>query len=278
MPRMNDTRRGELLRARVLEYESAGLGNHRNAAFARDMIARSEIGKSFTAGQRRWATSIIEEPLPIAKDPERHAAILAAAAVEGLKPGSRGVLKDFAIKIFNGWNLSEKQEAFLERLLAEAVNVAEHGPWCPSEDQVAKIRHCVQLAKRYDDNYLYSHGGLHKAITKAILFLKAGATVEMATKYDFDEWCMDKLLKQFKTPLAEIANPKHMPTEMRWAPIRDVIPQSAWQSTYKTTWHLSMVVDAPVVDDKGQVAYPMIVGGTFTNVPSFEIKKRQPKS
>lgn len=272
MPRMNDARRAELLKARLEEYRAVGLENHRNALFATSMVNRAARGKGFTAGQRSWVMNILEQPLPSAKDPERYEAILAAAAVEGLKHSTKNILKDFAIKVFNGWSLSEKQEAFLERLLAEAASTAEHGPWRPSEDEMEKIRLCLELSRRYDDNFYYSHGGLAKAVSKARAFMS-----DADSKVEFDEWCMNRLFKQFKTPLNELANPKHPTGEMRWAPVRTHFAVGHWNRGYKTTWHFSMVVDAPVVDDKGQVAYPMIVDGSFMNVASSNIKKRQPK-
>ena len=277
MPRLNDASRAELLKARVAEYEAAGLGDHRNARFARDMIARAARKKWFSAAQRKWVMSIIEDDLPTPKNAELVARIDEALEVVGLSPRTKEVLNDFRGKAFNGWALSEKQTSFMENLLTEASDIAKRGPWCPTAEEIEKIRLCIDLAKRYDEGYFYSHGGLAKAVAKGRLFLNEGATGEAASKFGFDEWCMNHLFKQFKTPLSELANPKHPAGEMRWAPVRTYFAVGPWNRGFKTTWHFSMVVDAPVVDDKGQVAYPMIVDGSFTNVASSNIKKRQPK-
>jgi len=277
MPRLNDAARAELLKTRVAEYESAGLGDHRNARFARDMISRASRKAGFTAAQRKWVMSIIEDDLPAPKNAELVARIDEALGVVGLNPRAKEILNDFRGKAFNGWALSEKQTSFMENLLAEASETAKTGPWCPAPEEIEKIRLCVDLAKRYDESYFYSHGGLAKAVAKGRLFLNDGATGEAASKFGFDEWCMNHLFKQFKTPLEELANPKHPAGEMRWAPIVEYHQVSTWNGAFKTDWHLSMVVDRPVVNDKGQVAYPMIVAGSFTNIASNDIKKRQPK-
>ncbi len=278
MPRMNDTRRGELLRARLEEYDNAGLAEHRSAKFGKDMLARLARGKGFTTSQRKWVTSIIESGLPEPKDPALVERIDEGLAVDGISVRTQAVLNDFRIKAFNGWYLSERQQAFLENLLSEASEIAENGPWCPSDSEIEKIRLCVQLSNRYDSNYLYSHGGLSKAIAKATHFLDNGASAEAAVKFGFDEWCMERLFKQFKTRLFEVENPKHVAGEMRWAPARTERQANSWQRRYVTDWHYSMVVDSPVIDEKGRVAYPMIVGGELKNVPSEDIKKRRPKS
>ena len=276
MARMNDTRRAQLLTERLAEYEAAGLDGHRSARFARDMISRSARGKGFTASQRKWVMSIIEEPLPTPKDPERHATILAAAAVEGLKPRTRDILKDFAIKVFNGWNLSEKQEAFLEKLLAEAMDTLDNGPWIPTAPQLHDIHLCVQLSARYASVFLSTHPGLTKALLRVDrlkMYTPSMGLVAAMAESGFDEWCMNKLFKQFKTPLAELANPKHPSGEMRYL----VKTVGNHVTGFEKVVHNIIIVDDPVVNDKGEVSYPAIVGGTLENIPSGHIAKRRPR-
>lgn len=272
MARMNDQLRAGLLTERLNEYNTAGLKNHRNARFAGDMIARAARGKGFTAGQRKWVMSIIEEPLPTAKNPERHAAILAAAAVEGLKPRSRDILTDFATKVFNGWSLSEKQEAFLNKLLAEAEETLSNGPWLPTAPQLDDIRLCVQLSARYNSMFLTTHPGLQKALHNAhrmMVHINEGrGLITALAESGLDEWCMNKLFKQFKTPLTELANPKHPSGEMRY---------TVKKSVGIATVYNIIIVDEPVINKQGQISYPAIVDGVLENVPSDRIAKRRPR-
>jgi hypothetical protein len=273
MTRMNDSHRAELLTERLVDYEAAGLKEHRSACFARDMIARAGRGKGFTAGQRKWVMSIIDEPLPAAKNPERYEAIRAAATVEGLKTRTRDILEDFAVKFFNGWDLSEKQEAFLKKLLAEVAETQANGPWVPTAPQLDDIRSCVMLANRYNDFYLQSHPGLSSAIQKGQQLMTYMSEdlglVAALTESVFDEWCMNKLFKQFKTPLTELAQPKHPAGEMRFTVIKrtGVLPVAL----------AIIIVAEPTVNKHGQICYPTIINGALENISSERIAKRMPR-
>ena len=230
MTRMNDSHRAELLTERLVDYEAAGLKEHRSACFARDMIARAGRGKGFTAGQRKWVMSIIDEPLPAAKNPERYEAIRTAATVEGLKTRTRDILEDFAVKFFNGWD-------------------------------------------RYNDFYLQSHPGLSSAIQKGQQLMTYMSEdlglVAALTESVFDEWCMNKLFKQFKTPLTELAQPKHPAGEMRFTVIKrtGVLPVAL----------AIIIVAEPTVNKHGQICYPTIINGALENISSERIAKRMPR-
>lgn len=273
MARMNDTHRAELLTGRLAEYETAGLKEHRSACFARDMIARAGRGKGFTAGQRKWVMSIINEPLPVPKNQARYEVIRAAAAVEGIKTRTRDILEDFAVKFFNGWGLSEKQEAFLEKLLAEVEETRANGPWVPTPPQLDDIRSCAMLSNRYNSFYLQSHPGLSVAIQKAHQFMtyisEGQSLIAALTESAFDEWCMNKLFKQFKTPLTELAQPKHPAGEMRFTlhNVHGALPVAL----------TIIIVAEPTVNKHGQICYPTIINGALENISSERIAKRMPR-
>jgi len=278
MPRMNDPKRAELLLPRIAEYEAAGLSNHKNATFARDMVGRSRRGKSFSPAQRKWVMSIIEQGIPTAADPIRHARILEAAEVPGLKVRSKDALLDFGRRVFNGWSLSAKQEKFLEGLLGEADDCAANGPWVPTPEEASALSTCNRLAARYNIRYLESHPGLYSALQKARSFCKGlsnGHTIITATlESGLDKWSVDKLFKQFKTPFAELASPKHPAGEIRF------FVKSVWNvatQSNDTIAHIALVVDEPVIDNGGQIAYPVIVQGEMKNIPSDRLGKRRPK-
>ena len=255
--------------------EAAGLGTHRNANFARDMVLRVERGRSFTAGQRKWVMSILNEPLPVAADIERYEAIRAAASVEGLKHRTKDVLEDFAIKVFNGWNISEKATVFLNNMIAEADAVRANGPWIPTAPQLDDIRSCVMLSSRYKGFYLQSHPGLSSAIQKGSSLMvhmsEGGSLVKSLTESYFDEWCMNKLLKQFKTSLSELAHPKHPAGEMRYT-------ITHCKQTNQSSAAAIIIVSEPVIDEHGQICYPAIVDGALKNVSSDRISKRRPRT
>ena len=276
MARMNDFKRAELLKPRVEEYIAAGLSDHRNARFAQDMIGRAQRGKGFTAAQRKWVESITDNPVPAAQDEALYNRILSAAEAEGLRPRSREILLEFSIKVFNGWKLSEKQNSFLNGLLEEADEVSLNGPWLPSPKQVVDLRTCILLSKRYrHTGFLDSHPGLQKSLIVVGHFLKwtdhsSCLDAKSIAQSGLSEWHVNKLLKQFKTPLAEMASPRHLAGETRYVKIK--------LHTGETETSLALVIDDPTVDDKGQVAYPVIVNGGMSRIQGRRLKKRGPRS
>ena len=274
MARTNDFKRAELLKQRVEEYDAAGLSGHRNAKFAQDMIGRTQLGKGFTAGQRKWVESIINEPIPTAKDQDLYDRILSASETKGLKHRSKEILLEFSIKVFNGWNLSEKQSAFLASLLKEADDVSANGPWLPSPEQITDLHACMKLSRRYQHSgFLSSHPGLQKALIVTDHFLgwigKYGDDADSVVQSGLSEWHVNKVLKQFKTPLAELASPKHPAGETRYVKYMD--------NNMDTSYYIALIVDDPVVSDKGQVTYPVIVNGAMKHVLGERLMKRGPK-
>ena len=275
MARTNDFKRAELLKQRVEEYDAAGLSGHRNAKFAQDMIDRTQLGRGFTAGQRKWVESIINEPIPTARDQALYDQILSASETKGLKRRSKEILLEFSIKAFNGWSFSEKQNAFLTSLLEEAGEVSLNGPWLPSPEQITDLHTCMKLSRRYHHSgYLSSHPGLQKALIVTEHFLgwteKYGNDAGSVTESGLSEWHVNKVLKQFKTPLAELASPKHPAGETRY--IKTMGPDMFM------IHHIALIIDDPIVSDKGQIVYPVIVNGGLEHVLGEALKKRGPRS
>jgi len=274
MARTNDFKRAELLKQRVEEYDAAGLSGHRNAKFAQDMIDRTQLGRGFTAGQRKWVESIINEPIPTARDQALYDQILSASETKGLKRRSKEILLEFSIKAFNGWSFSEKQNAFLTSLLEEAGEVSLNGPWLPSPEQITDLHTCMKLSRRYQHSgFLSSHPGLQKALIVTDHFLgwigKYGDDADSVVQSGLSEWHVNKVLKQFKTPLAELASPKHPAGETRYVKYMD--------NNMDTSYYIALIVDDPVVSDKGQVTYPVIVNGAMKHVLGERLMKRGPK-
>ena len=114
----------------IAKYEAAGLGNDKVCRFMRDMETRLERNKALSSGRRNWLDRLIDEGVPEAKNPERVEEILAAANLEGMQE-KKSVLEDFAGKVRKGWSLSEKQESWLNKMLAEAQDIRENGCVAP---------------------------------------------------------------------------------------------------------------------------------------------------
>ena len=125
-------------------YTEAGLADDFRYSFIRDMISRLERNRGTSTKQRNWIDSLIEEGVPAPKgDPVLLARIEAAQAVVGMKEYDINILGEFAGKIRRGWDLSEKQAAWMEKLIAEADRLAVDGPYTPDALTLEKfVRQC----------------------------------------------------------------------------------------------------------------------------------------
>ena len=139
----------------IAKYEAAGLGNDKVCRFMRDMEYRLERNKALSSGRRNWLDRIIDEGVPEAKNPERVEEILAAANLEGMQE-KKSVLEDFAGKVRKGWALSEKQESWLSKMLAEAQDIRENGVWHPTGELKKDLEVCMRLAKT-KNGWFWSH-------------------------------------------------------------------------------------------------------------------------
>ena len=120
-------------------YTAAGLAESYHGRFIRDMKLRLERGKGLYPKQRNWLDDLIEGGVPAPKgDPAAIAKIDAAIAgwagnVE--RSWESGVLSDFRHKFVNGWDLSEKQAALLEKMLQrDEDDVTGANVYTPSDD------------------------------------------------------------------------------------------------------------------------------------------------
>lgn len=240
----------------IAAYEAAGLGNDRNCRFAKDMQWRLERNKGLSPKRRQWLDSIIEEGVPEPKgDTELLARVEAAAAVEGMTDFDAGILREFAGKIRRGWDLSPKQSAWMEKLLAKADDITANGIWAPDEETVARLQNCIKLANGYNTVYWQTHGGSYKALTNVKAHIESGANV--------DEWSVNKLLKAMGRPLRELENPKFQVGEMRWYYVAN------------QGYSPALVMSGPFINDKGQVVYSALVDGNMIETSNLTKQRRK---
>ena len=254
----------------IEDYENAGLSEHRNVRFARDMSARLNRDRGLTPKQRKWLDSIIEEGVPAPKDTTLYDRIIEARDTDGMQDKVQ-ILNDFAHKAFNGWALSEKQQAWLDKMLAEADGFRANGPWRPADDVIARLRTALQVAQAYSSTYWSTHGGSRKAYETVAAWItgedaKAPGERNPAT---IDEWCCDKLLKAMARPLRELDNPKFTPGEMRWFYIRKTYPERGGD------YAPALVANGPYVSERGEVVYDALVNGEMVTTTQLTKQRRR---
>ena len=236
----------------IEQYENAGLGNDKVCQFMRDMERRLERNKSLSSGQRNWLDRLIDEGVPEAKNLERVEEILAAANLDGMQE-KKSVLTDFAGKVRKGWSLSEKQEKWLNALLAEAQDIRENGVWHPSDELKSDLEICLRIAKT-KNGWFWSHKpGAAKAYGKVASYMDGSST-------RVDEWACNKFINVFKTTMKELKSPKHAVGAMCF------IGHSK---------EVAIITDVPFVDSHGRLRYPIIASGSDRDESAGNILKRK---
>ena len=231
----------------------------REVSFVRDMVTRIERGKTLSTKQRNWLDSLIEQGVPA---PKGDLALIEQMERALKDLGARHLhqpLRDFLLREKKGWTLSPKQVSYRQRLLDEAKDIEENGPWCPTSEQVEKLRTCTDLAKSRSAMYWSTHPGEKRALGAVIDWL------EDSEKGHVDKWSVDKVLNSFRAKLRELDNPYVNPGDMVWGNREPFYSAAA------------LVTGPPVVDPLGFVGYPVLIDGVSTVLTKERLTKRRPK-
>jgi len=282
MPRKSAALRLSQAQKLYEDYTEASIQDDRSGRFVRDMILRLERGKGLSQGQRRWLDSLIDEGVPQPKgDQVLLAKIDEAIQTPGMEPKHQ-VLSDFRRKVFNGWNLSVKQAAWLSKMLADADDLRVNGPWRPSEENISIMRDLIALSRGYSTVYWQTHGGTYRAVEKIrdyIAVIDSEMTDETArnqalAKIGLDEWSINKAKKSMRGRLAELREkPYVVAGDLVWTRFR---PEGA--SWNDLQWFRAPVCGDPEVSDRGQVVYPVLNPALgLILVSKDELAKRKPQ-
>ncbi len=241
-------------------YVEINLERDKRARFIYDMIAKLQLGKSLSTGQRRWLDSLIEEGQPkIVGDKKEIEKITAALEVAGLSESEASALRDFRYKISKGWDLSDKQSAWMNRILEKSDKIAREGPYAPDDDTVSVLRKCVKLSKGYTPVYWSTHGGARRALENVSQWLAGGGYI--------DEWCVDKLISTMRSRLRELEDKPYANSgDLVW-----------YRSRTGLQFSPGVVSGPPEISDKGDIVYPVLAEGSLLFVTKHCITKRKPR-
>jgi len=196
MPRKSLERRLSETQATLELWKAAGLENDRSAQFMRDMIARMQRNKGLSAGQRKYVDSLIVQGAPVIHNEALCARIDAAAAVPGME-SCVSAMSDFRYKLSKGWNLSEKQRAFLDSMLEQADKLKAEGLPTLTDAEHALVQGLLRFAQR-QNSYYWSHRpgaaracetaksfyGLHNTLTGRQLQYLRGSFKGVVRRYE----------------------------------------------------------------------------------------------
>jgi hypothetical protein len=210
---------------------------------------------------RKWLDDLIEEGVPEAKgDKIMLAKLEAARDLHGMQDDQK-ILNEFMLKVRNGWDLSEKQLAWAERLLQKAEDIRNNGLWLPDADQMKKLRACVLLGRLYSGTYWSTHQRTYHAWEHVKTYL---SQLESAPEHALaSEYKIGIVLKQFKTKLEELFEKS-----------RFVAGDIAFDRLKKEA---GLVCGEPIVDSAGRIVYLVLINDECQEIPTDRLRKRKPK-
>ena len=152
-----------------------------------------------------------------------------------------------------GWALSEKQESWLSKMLAEAQDIRENGVWHPTGELKKDLEVCMRLAKT-KNGWFWSHKpGAAKAYKKVESYMNGFVT-------QVDEWACTKFINVFKTTMKELKTPKHAVGAMCFIGHSNEV---------------AVIADVPFVTEHGKLVYPIIASGSMRDESAGNIYKRR---
>lgn len=235
----------------LTSWELAGHGQEKPALFISQMIQRMERGKYPSAGQRKWLDSLTDEgaaAFPVTHNQDRLTEI--DEAINTTAMSRVDVLRDFRFKLKKGWNLSEKQEAFLGSLLEQARDLRANGLPALNEDEKFLVESLLRYGSTVGngDYYGYQQGKaafirevkefyfIHKTVTKNHI---------------------ESLRKMFKGVTKALTEKRH--------PVGSLVPAAGRNG---------IVMSDAYIDVNGKLKINVMAAGKLKDVPYAQVGKR----
>ena len=257
MPRKSKTLRLQQAKDTLSGYVSAGLRTASQARFLADMISRMERDRYPTKRQRDWLDRIIEEGVPEPKgDLEYIAKIDEALSTDGIDFAD--VLTDFRGKLVRGWDLSTKQKAWCDKLIATAKEIRDGTHWSPDAEMTERIKIALSCEICYNHTYWMTHSAGAHALKKCAMWVAGSVKV-------IDSWAVNKLFKTVAGKLRQMENPKFAVGDMGY--IKVYTPNSG------VVKYPCVILDGPKPLRNG-ISYDVLVNGEVITDTVNNILKR----
>lgn len=252
-------------RASLTVWISAVGRNDRRVRFMSDMIVRLERGKGLSTRQRSWLDSLCSEGPPAPKGDPVVISRIDAALPHAPNSKSSDIIKDFRSRLARGYDLSPKQEAFLENLLQEAEHIRDHGPWVPSDE----VRRRASFAAKI----LMSRGSMWKSTHSRMYSLARQFTAweELEGKEGrpiLTEFDVHKLIRSVgKGHMSQLDKPRFQENSLVYVRVRKG----------RTSSYEPGIVVGQAEPINGKAGYPILVGGDVVVTEPSDIRKTPPK-
>ena len=212
MPRKSRQKRIQDTKDAINLWSEAGLGNDYQVRFMSDMLRRLEAGRGISKKQRTWLDAIHADGPPEPKgDLDKVAKI--DDAIKVLAKDNRAVeaLTSFRGQVYSGRNLSEKQESFLNVLLAKADHIHQHGHYRPTEEQVQDLRVALAVCRARISWIGQNKPGTYKAYEKINSWMVSEELLSVGqieeNLFIIDEWALPGQDGRANVPRCRLARP-----------------------------------------------------------------------
>jgi len=242
-----------------------------NYDFMKSMIERYKKGMKITHPMRKIIMDKIENGLkpPVSEeltskyDKEKHLA-------EYLSSEQARIFEDIWKQKKKYSKISKKQEDFLASLKNEAKKNMKEGRWEPTEKEILEIKLALDVARCYSTTFWQTHGRSNSRYEACAAFYERVAEGvkdrRWYSKDDFRKFC-----DVIRTKLNMIQNPKHKPSDFRYA--------ASAMTKYVTV--PGIIVSEPYVRHSGHfssIVQELLIDGKVMILPVDNIKKRKPRN
>lgn len=253
MPRKSKDRRLEEGYNLERQLTEANLTTSWEYRFLTSMIEQMELGKYPTKRQRARFDGMIEEGVPEAKGDKKLLARVDAAIKHWSGNPDRdwdaGVLRDLRRNVFNGWNLSEKQQGLLDKLLQRCADDKEGlNDFTPTDEQVDDLRLLSKIYYGYAHNWQADRPALAKAVDRVNRYLRGEANIE--------EYHYNKVMKAMGARLKKLRNPR-----FNRGDISQLILWATSQATSPGESVIMLCVSDVYINEKGEIVNDWMAPG-----------------
>ncbi len=265
MPRKSQEQRLSEAKALLSAYHEAGFGESEwGVKFLTSVISQMDRGRYPSKRQRERIDSMVTEGVPTPKGDTVLLAKMDAAvgywAQANQRPWERKVISDMRRRVFNDWNLSEKQTKLLNDILQrhqDDLTGANH--FNPTAEQRADLETLVKLYRGYSGQWINERPAVRKAVMVVESFLAGDGHIE--------EYHYNKLVKAMGSRLRAFKAPRFTAGNLGWiangyGDNREVVLTTAITNAY--------------VSDRGQIVNDWLLpSGSVQTLRAAAVSKRR---
>jgi len=246
MARKSQALRTQQTRELYAAYVEAGFtADTWDVGFLASVLAQMDRGRYPSKRQRDKIDSMIEVGVPTPKGDTELLTKMDAAVAYWRGGGERewecNVLTDMRRRVFNDWNLSEKQTKLLGDIIQRHNDdLTGANVFTPTAEQRADLEVLTALYRGYSGQWQQERPAVRKAVEKVTAMLAGEGTIE---EYHFDKLnkSMGAKLRRFKTPRFNACD------------MAKFVESVNIDGTWTKITHIATVMTDTYVNERGQI-------------------------